>query len=161
MVGVKPKMAEASQFIVAVFRSGNATRLVVSSLKLGFAESVNFLWASLRGTIAAAGQYLIEWFRSAVTVFQILTTADFWKGMGNALIGIFLSAVGFLQKGLAEALEIARPLAELFGKSDKIDAAQGTLRESAGILDEAAAERFGRAHIPRSQKEPWHSGTCG
>ena len=43
MEGVKPKMAEASQFLVAVFRSGNATRLVVSVLKLGFAESVNFL----------------------------------------------------------------------------------------------------------------------
>ncbi len=145
MEGVKPKMAEASQFLVAVFKSGNATRIVISALKLGFAESVNFLWASLRATIAAIGQYIVEWFRTAITYFEILTTADFWKGMGNAIIGIFLSAIGFLQKGLAEAIEIARPLAEVFGKGDKINAAQGTLRESARILDDEAAERFGRA----------------
>jgi hypothetical protein len=144
MDGVKPKMAEASQFIVEVFRSGNATKLVMSGLKLAFAESVNFLWATLRATIAAIGQYIVEWFRTAVTYFEILTTADFWKGMGNAIIGIFLSAIGFLQKGLAEAIEIARPLAELFGKGDKIDAAQGSLRESAKIIDDEASARFGR-----------------
>jgi hypothetical protein len=128
-----------------VFKSGQFINLVGSSLKLGFAMSVNFLWATLRATIAAAGQYIVEIFRTAVTYFQVLTTADFWKGMGNALIGIFLSAIGFLQKGLAEALEIARPLAELFGQSDAIDSAQGALRESAGILDAEAASRYGDA----------------
>jgi len=107
--------------------------------------SVNFLWATLRATIAAAGQYIVEIFRTAITYFQVITTADFWKGMGNALIGIFLSAIGFLQKGLAEALEIARPLAELFGKGDSINSAQGALRESAGILDAEAAGRFSDA----------------
>jgi len=145
MEGVKPKMAEASQFLVAVFKSGNATRIVLTALKLGFAESVNFLWATLRATIAAMGQYIVEWFRTAITVFEILTTPDFWKGMGNALIGIFLSAVGLLQKGIAEAIEIARPLAEIFGQSDKLDSAQKTLRGSAQVLDDEAAERFGRA----------------
>jgi len=145
MEGVKPKMAEASQFLVAVFKSGNATRIVLTALKLGFTESVNFLWATLRGTIAALGQYLVEWFRTAVTVFEILTTPDFWKGLGNALIGIFLSAVGFLQKGIAEAIEIARPLAEIFGQGDKLNSAQKTLRGSAQVLDDEAAERFGRA----------------
>jgi len=128
-----------------VFKSGQFINLVGSSLKLGFAMSVNFLWATLRATIAAAGQYIVEIFRTAITYFQVLTTADFWKGMGNALIGIFLSAVGFLQKGLAEALEIARPLAELFGKGDSISSAQGALRESAGILDAEAASRYSDA----------------
>jgi hypothetical protein len=145
MDDVKPKMAEASQFIVQVFRSGNATRLVMSGLKLAFAESVNFLWATLRASIAAAGQYIVEWFRTAITYFEILTTADFWKGMGNAIIGIFLGAIGFLQKGLAEAIEIARPLAELFGKGEKLDSAQSSLRQSARVLNEEAAERFGKA----------------
>ncbi|MCX8495353.1 MAG: hypothetical protein ORN51_04130, partial [Akkermansiaceae bacterium] len=46
---------------------------------------------------------------------------------------------------LAEAMEIARPLAELFGQSGAIDSAQGALRESAGILDAEAANRFGAA----------------
>ncbi|MCX8496581.1 MAG: tape measure protein [Akkermansiaceae bacterium] len=139
------KIRDAIQYVIAVFRSGEFLNLVGTALKLGFALSVNFLWASLRGTIAAAGQYIVEVFRTAITYFKVLTTADFWKGMGNVLIGIFLSAIGFLQKGLAEAMEIARPLAELFGQSGAIDSAQGALRESAGMLDAEAANRFGTA----------------
>jgi tape measure domain-containing protein len=139
------KVREAMQYVIALFKSGQITNLIVTSLQLGFAMSVNFLWAALRGTISATGQLLIEVFRSAITLFQVVTTADFWKGMGNALVGIFLSAIGFLQKGLAEALEVARPLAELFGKSAAIDSAQSTLRGSAGVLDAAAADRYSTA----------------
>ena len=139
------KIKEAVQFVIATFKSGQLFELVGGSLKLAFAESVNFLWATLRGAIAAAGQYVIEAFRTAVMWFEVLTTADFWAGMGNALIGIGMSFIALIQKGMAEALEIARPLAELFGKSDKIDAAQATLRESAGIIDGEAAKQYAKA----------------
>jgi hypothetical protein len=141
----KPKLAEAGQFLVAIFRSGEALNLVWSSLKLAFAQSVNFLWATLRATIAATGQYIVEYFKTAVTYFEILTTSEFWSGMGNAIIGIFLSAISFLQKGFAEIIEIARPLAELFGKDAALDGIQRTIRQSASILDEDAAARFSKA----------------
>jgi hypothetical protein len=141
----KPKLAEAGQFLVAIFRSGEALNLVWSSLKLAFAQSVNFLWATLRATIAATGQYIVEYFKTAVTYFQILTTPEFWSGMGNAIIGIFLSAISFLQKGFSEIIEVARPLAELFGKEDAFNGIQKTIRESAAILDEDAAARFSKA----------------
>lgn len=141
----KPKLAEAGQFLVAIFRSGEAATLVWNSLKIAFSESVNFLWASFRATIAATGQYIVEVFKTAITYFQILTTPEFWKGMGNAIIGIFLSAVSFLQKGLAEVIEVVRPLAELFGKEDAINSMQKTIRGSAAILDEEAASRFATA----------------
>ena len=141
----KPKLAEAGQFLVAMFRSGEALNLVWSSLKLAFAQSVNFLWATLRATIAATGQYIVEDFRTAVTYFQVLTTPEFWSGMGNAIIGIFLSAISFLQKGFAEIIEIARPLAEIFGKDAALNGIQKTIRESASILDEDAAARFSKA----------------
>ena len=139
------KIRDAVQYVIAIIKSGQFLNLVGSGLQLGFAQGVNFLWATLRATIAAAGQYIVEIFKTAITYFQVLTTADFWKGMGNALIGIFLSAVGFLQKGLAEALEIARPLAELFGKGESINSAKGALRESADILDAEAAARYSDA----------------
>ena len=141
----KPKMAEAGQFLVAIFRSGEAINLVWTSLKLAFAQSVNFLFAMLRATIAAIGQFIVEYFKTAIAYFQILTTPEFWSGMGNALIGIFLSAVSFLQKGVAEVIEIARPLAEIFGKEDAFNNIQNTLKESAAALDEMAAERFSSA----------------
>jgi hypothetical protein len=151
----KPKLAEAGQFLVAIFRSGEALNLVWSSLKLAFAQSVNFLWATLRATIAATGQYIVEYFKTAVTYFEILTTPEFWSGMGNAIIGIFLSAISFLQKGFSEIIEVARPLAEMFGKGDAFDGIQKTIRESAAILDEDAAARFSKAGdllAPAAQK---------
>jgi tape measure domain-containing protein len=139
------KIRTSVQYVIALFKSGELPGLVGSSLMLGFATGVNFLWAALRGAIAAAGQYLVEIFRTAVTYFQILTTADFWKGMGNALAGIFIGAVGLLQRGIAEALELARPLAEIFGKSGAIDSAQATLRGSAEVLGAEARSKFGTA----------------
>lgn len=139
------KVADSIAFIAAAFQTGNITAIAGEALKIAFMESVNFLWKSFRATIAAAGQYILEAFRTAVTYFEVLTTPDFWKGMGNAIIGVFLGAIGFLQKGLAEALEVARPLAELFGKGDTIDAGQKTLRDSAKILDEEAAAKFADA----------------
>jgi tape measure domain-containing protein len=139
------KIRDAVQYVITIFKSGQFLNLVGSGLQLGFAQGVNFLWATLRATIAAAGQYIAEIFKTAITYFQVLTTADFWKGMGNALIGIFLSAVGFFQRGLVEALEIARPLAELFGKGESINSAQGALRESADVLDSEAAARYSDA----------------
>jgi hypothetical protein len=65
--------------------------------------------------------------------------------MGNAIIGIFLSAISFLQKGFSEIIEVARPLAELFGKEDAFNSIQKTIQESASILDEDAAARFSKA----------------
>lgn len=139
------KIGETISFVAAAFSTGNVTTILAEGLKVGFMESVNFLWKSLRATIAAAGQYILEMFRTAVTYFEVLTTPDFWKGMGNAIVGVFLGAVGFLQRGIAEALELARPLAELFGKEASIDDAQAALRESGDILNEEAAERFASA----------------
>ena len=131
----KPKMAEAGQFLVAIFRSGEALNLVWTSLKLAFAQSVNSLFAMLRATIAAIGQFIVEYFKTAVAYFQILTTPEFWSGMGNALIGIFLSAVSFLQKGVAEVIEIARPLAEIFGKEDAFNNIQKTFANTGEVID--------------------------
>lgn len=139
------KIGETISFMVAVFQSGEVMSIVANSLKIGFMEGVNFLWKGLRAAISAAGELLPQAIRNAMLYFEVLTTPDFWKGMGNAIIGIFLSAIAFLQKGLGEALEIARPLAELFGKGDTISSAQETLNQSGGILQDEANSRFGEA----------------
>lgn len=142
------RVGEVIGFIAAAFQSGQMTSIIQDSFVIAFKESINFLWKTLRATISAAGQSIAEYFRHAVVIFEVLTTADFWKGMGNAIVGVFLGAISFLQKGLGEALEIARPLAELFGKGDTITRAQDTLSESASILDEEASKRFESAADP-------------
>ena len=136
---------DALLFVVGMFKSGQFLTLVGTTMKLGFAESVNFLWAAFRGTLSAVGQYLVELFKTAVMYFEILTTADFWKGMGNALIGVALSFLSFWQKGMAQLIEIARPLAEMFGQGDLIDSAQGALLDSSKMLDGEARARYDKS----------------
>lgn len=139
------KVAESIRFISAAFSSGQVGALLGSSLKLGFVNAVNFLWRGLNGTFAAAGQYLVEYFRTGIALFGILTQADFWRGMGNAIIGVFLDSIAFFQKGLAAALEAVRPLAEMLGQGDKVTSAQGTLNKSSSILREEANAKYSSA----------------
>jgi hypothetical protein len=139
------KIGEAIGFISAAFSSGELAGMAGDALKIGFMESVNFLYAAMRGTLRAIGQGFVETFRNAVMYFEILTTPDFWRGMGSALTGVFLDTIGFLQRGLANAMEAAKPLAELFGKGDAITSAQKTLTDSADILSAAAKEKYDKA----------------
>ena len=139
------RIAESIKFISAAFSSGQVGALLGSSIKLGFIDATNFLWRSLNGIFAASGQYMIENFRTAVEMVNILTKADFWKGMGNAIIGVFLDAIAFFQKGLSAALEAVRPLAEMIGQGDKVSSAKKTLNDSAGILREEASGYYNKA----------------
>jgi hypothetical protein len=139
------KIAGSIKFVTAAFTSGQVGALMGASIKLGFVNAVNYLWRGLNATFAAAGQYLIEYFRTGIEMFKILTKADFWKGMGNAIIGVFLDAIAFFQKGLAAALEAVRPLAEMLGQGDKLNSAKSTLNDSAGILRGEASAQYGKA----------------
>lgn len=139
------KVADAIGYVRAAFTSGNIAEAAGLALKIGFQEGVNFLWKSFTGILNAVGQYFVELGRNFVTMFEILTTPDFWKGLGNALMGVLLDCMGFLQSGLAKALEVVRPIAELFGKGDAINGAQGQLRENANTWHGMADDKYGKA----------------
>ncbi len=139
------RIAESIKFISAAFSSGQVGALLGSSIQLGFINATNFLWRGLNAAFAGAGQYLIEYFRTGVAMMQIITTADFWSGVGNSLTGIFLDVIAFFQKGIAAALEAVRPLAEMIGQGDKVTSAKKGLNDSAGILREEASGYYGKA----------------
>jgi len=130
--------------IIGALAGGSAAALATKLNAAG--EAGNTANARIQSVARSMGLFGAEAGVVAKRLADLAEKTELLTGVDrNAIIGIFLSAIGFLQKGLAEAIEIARPLAELFGKGDKIDAAQGTLRESAQILDDEAAKRFGRA----------------
>ena len=53
----------------------------------------------------ALWQALVEAVKNAITLFQIVTTADFWIGMGKAIMGIAQSFIAFLLDGVAKLLD--------------------------------------------------------
>lgn len=135
-------VGSAISMIAAAWSSGELGDLAENSLKMAMLGSVNVLFAGMIGTFEASGQLLIEGAKNFILYFQILTTADFWKGMGNALVGVFLGAISFLQRGMANALEVLRPMADLFDKGFVLDAAQAEIRDTAKDLSAEAATRF-------------------
>lgn len=136
------KVADGIQFVIAMFKTGNMTSLIGTSLKLGFQMAVNFLYKGVVALLQTVGQGFIESAKLLFTYLKVLVTPDFWKGMGNALIGIAISFIAFLKRGTAELMEVLRPLAELFGKGETLDFAQDDLRRDARNLDKQASDRF-------------------
>jgi tape measure domain-containing protein len=59
--------------------------LLRDGLTLAFQYALNQLVKGLFGVASALGTYIGEAFKNSLTIFQILTRADFWKGMKDGL----------------------------------------------------------------------------
>jgi len=122
------KAGEAVAFIVQAFADGKVGDILFTSAKLAFANAVNFLAGSLMAVAQALWQMLVEAITNAITLFQILTTADFWIGMGKALIGIAQGFIALLLEGVAKLLDYLKDI-PLVG--DQIGDGAQAIRETA------------------------------
>lgn len=123
------------------FDWSTAGTVLLAGLSLAFKTGVNVLWAGLWGTVRAFGQYLTEAFKTGVMIFGIVTTADFWKGVGNALIGI---AVLFTAKMLDGIAEILRQAAKIPGLG-KLKGAANYVQGEADYRKQYAQQAFDAA----------------
>ena len=99
------KAGEAVAFIVQAFADGKVGDILFTSAKIAFANAVNFLAGTLMAVAQALWQALVEAVKNAITLFQIVTTADFWIGMGKAIMGIAQGFIAFLLDGIAKLLD--------------------------------------------------------
>ena len=138
-------VATAMKAVVGFFREFSGAemgKLLLDSLVLAFKSSVNVLYRGLVGTLAAMGQLIVEYFHNAVTFFSILTTADFWKGMGNALAGIAKTFGALLMELLAKAVE---GLKQIPGAGKLLGNADSSLRDQARAMRESAGGNFAKS----------------
>ena len=129
--GIGKQIGDAIAFIVTAFSSGEISNIIGGTLVLAFQEASNFLLSNLLGVFYAVGQYFKEIAPTFIMWFEVLTTADFWKGMGNALLGIAQNFVAFLLDGVAMLLS---KLSSVPGIGKKADAAAADVREQAGKI---------------------------
>jgi len=81
----------------------------------------------------------VEEIKAAITLFQIVTTADFWIGMGDAIMGIAEGFIAFLLEGIATLLEKMKAI-PLIG--DKIGKGAESVRAAAQtVRDKGEANR--------------------
>ncbi|MEQ1861997.1 MAG: hypothetical protein ABMA13_18925 [Chthoniobacteraceae bacterium] len=99
------KAGEAVAFIVQAFADGKVGDILFTSAKIAFANAVNFLAGTLMAVAQALWQALVESVKNAITLFEIVTTADFWIGMGKSLMGIAQGFIAFLLDGIAKLLD--------------------------------------------------------
>ena len=127
----------AVAFIVQAFADGKVGDILFTSARIAFANAVDFLAGSLMAVAQALWQMLAESVTNAITLFQILTTADFWIGMGKALIGIAQGFIALLLEGVAKLLDHLKDV-PLVG--DSIGEGAQTIRDTAQGVREAGQD---------------------
>jgi tape measure domain-containing protein len=118
--------------------------LASASLSIAFKEVVNFLYAGLMGVSSAFGQALVQQGRNILELLGVLTTADFWKGLGNVLLGLFQGVVGFFGQAIANILEEFKKvpgLGKILGDAD------GAMREVSGEYLDSSKENLAQGGV--------------
>ncbi len=133
---------EAVAFIVQAFADGKVGDILFTSAKIAFANAVNFLAGTLMAVAQALWQALVEAVKNAITLFQIVTSADFWMGMGKAIMGIAQGFVALLLDGVAKLLEF---LADIPLIGEEIGDGAKAVRETAQGFREAGQDSRGAA----------------
>lgn len=111
--------------VVAIFQEFTGAemgKLALDSLTLAFKQAVNLLYKSLVGSFFAAVQMLVEQVKNVITLFSILTTASFWEGLGNVLLGMARSFGAAMLEFIAQAVENLKTLpgvSALLGDTDQ------------------------------------------
>lgn len=113
---------------ITSFTDGTIEDIIFSSLKMGVMRGADLIYGMWAASESVLWSVLKLPFEGAVAIFQVLTTVDFWKSMGSALMGIAKSFNAFLLDGIAAMLE---KLKGIPGIGDKIGGAAESLREKA------------------------------
>jgi hypothetical protein len=113
---------------IQAFSSGIIGDILFTSIKISFAKAADFFAGALLAVVGAVGGIFLAGFRSAATIFEVLTTGNFWRGMGNALLGIGKSFIAILLDGVAMLLE---KLSIIPGLGKKAAEGAKSLRETA------------------------------
>ena len=139
------QIKDAIQLVIAAFKSGQLLDLVASSLKLGFAVSVNALVNGFRGAI--------EFF------WNLITDGAMWKSLGTTLLGLvagfgaallnaFQTPIIYLQSGMEWVIaHLLKGLLKIPGMNELLGFEAGDVETNfASILKdrkESGADLFG------------------
>ena len=100
-----------------------AGQLVKDGLIIAIKESVNVLYAGLVASFFAAVQMLVEDVKNVIAMFSILTTGDFWMGLGNVLLGIARTFGAAMLEFIAQAITNLKDIpgaTSILGDSDQL-----------------------------------------
>jgi hypothetical protein len=130
----------ASMFIQAM-TDGSIWSIIGDSIKISLGNAANFLFRSLSGVITAIARLIPEIVQNAVSFFSLVTKADFWKGMLQALLGAAQAFGAKLLGIIAQALGLFARIPGLAGMLEgPMEAVQNASNSLQGSADQNLAE---------------------
>lgn len=124
--------------LVQAVSDGTIGEIFFTSLSIAFQNAGNVLvgiFVAIGDTILAI---LAIPFKNACTIFEILTTPDFWLGLGSALMGIAKGFIAMMLDGVALLLE---KLSKVPGLGKLSGAAEAIREKAQGIRTSGQEDR--------------------
>lgn len=141
------QIGDVVAFLIQAFADGSIGDILFQSAKIAMANAANFTFGIFTSLGRVLGQLLSEAVKNAVLMFQIVTTGDFWKGLGNALIAAAQGFIALMLDGVASILGALRNVPGIGGKiGNAANAVAGqarTMREGAAASAETSATQLG------------------
>ncbi len=141
------QIGEVVALLIQGFADGSLGEILLQSAKIALTEAANFALGILTSIGRVIGQLLCEAVKNAVLMFQIVTTADFWKGLGNALIAAAQGFIALMLDGVASILGALRNVPGIGGKigaaADSVGAQAQAMREGAAASADASGAQIG------------------
>ena len=128
---------EVVAFLMQSFADGSIGDILLQTITIAFAEAGNFALGVFTALGKALWQLLAEAMKNAVFMLQVVTTADFWNGLGNALLSSAQAFVAMMLDGVAKILGALRHVPGIGGK---IGSAADRVSGEARFLRVRAAE---------------------
>jgi hypothetical protein len=112
---VGQQMGNAASMFIQAMTDGSIWSIMGDSIRISLGNAANFLFRALSGVITMVARLIPEIIENAVTLFSVVTKADFWKGMLSALLGAAQSFGASLLGIIAEALKLFSRIPGLAG----------------------------------------------
>jgi hypothetical protein len=109
------QLGSAASMFIQAMTDGSIWSIIGDSIKISLGNAVNFLFRSLSGIITSVARLIPEIIQNAVTLFGMVTKADFWKGMLQALLGAAQAFGAKLLGIMAESLGLFSRIPGLAG----------------------------------------------
>ena len=141
------QIGEVVAFLIQAFSDGSIGDILFQTLKIALAQAANFTLGIFTSLGRMLAQLLAEAVKNAVLMFQIVTTADFWKGLGNALIAAAQGFIALMLDGVASILGALRNVPGIGGKigaaADAVGAQAQSMRKGAAANADASGAQLG------------------
>ena len=102
------QFGEIVAFIIQAFSDGKMGDILWTSAKIALAKIANTVVGLFTALGAALITTLIEGVKTVLTLLGIATSADFWMGLGHALLAAGKSFVAFIEDGFSQIFEWMR-----------------------------------------------------